>query len=101
MKRHRQWLLVALMSAALAPAAHADVKEKAHEAKENFKAAFKQMGRDMRAAPHAVASTAKAAGHAIAGGAHRGYDATKQAVHRAVHKDGKAEGGAGSSTASK
>jgi cell division septum initiation protein DivIVA len=88
MKKLRQLLLAALMPAVLSPAAHADVKETAHEAKENVKAAGKKMGEDAREAAHEVASTAKAAGHAIASGARSGYYATRHAVRKAVGKDG-------------
>ncbi|GLU30611.1 hypothetical protein WKR88_00690 [Trinickia caryophylli] len=88
MKKVRQLLLAALIPAALSATAHADVKETAHEAKENIKAAGKKIGEDAREAAHGVASTAKAAGHAVASGARTGYYATKHAVRRAVGKDG-------------
>lgn len=87
MKKVRHLLLVALIPAILSPAAHADVKETAHEAKENVKAAGKKFGEDARAAAHGVASTAKAAGHAVASGARNGYYATKHAVRKAVGND--------------
>lgn len=87
MKTFRRLLLVALLPAILSPAAHADVKEKAHEAKENVKAAGKKFGEDAREAAHGAASTAKAAGHAVASGARNGYYATKHAIRRAVGKD--------------
>jgi hypothetical protein len=84
----RRLLLVALIPAILSPAAYAaDVKETAHEAKENVKAAGKKFGEDARVAAHEAASTAKAAGHAIASGARSGYYATKHAVKKAVGKD--------------
>lgn len=83
----RRLLLVALIPAILSPAAYADVKETAHEAKENVKAAGKKFGEDAREAAHGAASTAKAAGHAIASGARSGYYAAKHAVRKAVGKD--------------
>ena len=83
----RRLLLVALIPAILSPVAHADVKETAHEAKENVKAAGKKFGEDAREAAHGAASTAKAAGHAIASGARSGYYATKHAIRKAVGKD--------------
>lgn len=101
MKKIRQLLLVALIPAVLSPAVHADVKEKAHEAKEDIKAAGKRMGEDARAAAHGVASTAKAAGHAVASGTRHGYYATKHAIRKAVGKDDKPEGNAGAASESK
>ena len=87
MKRAHQLLFAALIGAALTGAAHADVKETAHEAKDNIKAAGKKFGEDTRDAAHAIGHTAKAAGHAVASGARTGYYATKHAVRRAVGKD--------------
>lgn len=94
MKKAHRLLLAALIPAVLSTAAHADVKETAHEAKENIKAAGKKIGEDAREAAHGVASTAKAAGHAVASGARTGYYATKHAIRRAVGKD-KPEGETG------
>lgn len=90
----RRLLLVALIPAILSPAAYADVKETAHEAKDNVKAAGKKFGEDVREAAHGAASTAKAAGHAVASGARSGYYATKHAIRKAVGKDkASSEGG--------
>lgn len=94
MKKVHRLLFAALVGTALSAAAHADVKETAHEAKDNIKAAGKKVGEDTREAAHAIGHTAKAAGHAIASGARNGYYATKHAVRRAVGKDREPEGNA-------
>jgi len=60
MKKARRLLLAALIPAVLSPAVHADVKETAHEAKVNVKAAGKKMGEDAREAAHGIGRTAKA-----------------------------------------
>ena len=94
-KNARQWLFAVLVAAALSPAAHADVKEKAHEAKEDIKAAGKKLGEGAREAAHGIGHTAKAAGHAVASGARSGYYATKHAIRSAVGKDSTSERKAG------
>ena len=83
----RQWLLAVLIGTLAGPAAHADVKTTAHEAKENIKAAGKKFGEDTRDAAHEIGHTAKAAGHAVASGTRKGYYATKHAIRKAVGKD--------------
>jgi hypothetical protein len=100
MKNARRLLLATLISAVLSPAVHADVKETAHEAKTNVKAAGKKVGEDAREAAHGIKRTAKAAGHAVASGARTGYYATKHAIRRAVGKDDKPESNAGSTAES-
>ena len=81
----RQWLLAVLIGTLAGPAAHADVKTTAHEAKENIKAAGKTG--NTRDAAHEIGHTAKAAGHAVASGTRKGYYATKHAIRKAVGKD--------------
>jgi hypothetical protein len=87
LKKAHQLLFAALIGATVATCAHAGVKETAHEAKENIKAAGKKFGEDTREAAHAIGHTAKAAGHAVASGARTGYYATKHAIRAAVGKD--------------
>lgn len=100
MKKSHQLLFVALIAASLSAAARADVKETAHEAKEDIKAAGKKFGEDMRQAPHEIAHTAKAAGRAVASGARSGYYSTKHAIRRAVGKDREPEGNSGAASES-
>lgn len=83
--------LTVVTFATLAPAAHADLSEGAHQFKSDVKTAGKETGHAFRDAGHAVAHGAKTAGHAVAHGAKsaghaianttsHGYHATKQWV---------------------
>ncbi|MEW6341304.1 MAG: hypothetical protein RXR20_33710 [Paraburkholderia sp.] len=83
--------LAALTFTTLAPLAHADLSEGAHQFKSDVKTAGKEtghaiangaraVGHGAKRAGHAVAHGAKSAGHAIAHTTSNGYHATKQWV---------------------
>ncbi|MGF6721263.1 hypothetical protein P3T43_000604 [Paraburkholderia sp. GAS41] len=91
MKKFCRLLLASLTLATLAPLAHADFAEGAHQFKTDVKTAGKEtghaignagraVGHGVNSAGHAVAHGAKTAGHAVANTTRHGYYATKHWV---------------------
>lgn len=77
-------LTAALFALMLSPLAEADVPQAAHDVKETTVHIAKKTGEVAKDAAHATAHAAKAVAHGVASTAREGYDATKQAVHRAT-----------------
>ncbi|MCW3478853.1 hypothetical protein OL229_04625 [Neisseriaceae bacterium JH1-16] len=84
MKNHKllKLLLAMSLAAILSPLAKADVAEAAHSVKETTVHAARKTGEVAREAAHGTAHAAKTVAHGVSSTARKGYQATKQAVHK-------------------